>query len=191
MIRLPSSAIVLGRSDLREFERRRQRYHEVEALNQEFSRFAVAAPDGPPFTHSQNQYNRDVAAEGELQSLQAGDGLVADSQAQPLAVHKPVRITSQLEHDEYGRPPSHISSSNTVDETPRAIDLDDEHGYVTIGSENPAREFQRMPTPSKNDFYYGGFVERPTEDYSDEAANLSLSLRMLRFGRNDRFLICW
>jgi hypothetical protein len=46
MIRLPPTTIVLGRSDLKEFESRRLRRMEVEFLNQDFSRFALGGSSG-------------------------------------------------------------------------------------------------------------------------------------------------
>ena len=181
MIRLPPSNIVLGRSDLREYERRRQRNREVEVLNQEFSRFAVGAPEGSTLAYSQNQYHSEAAAERELQISQVEDGLIADSQDQPLAVQRPGHITPQLEHEEYGLPPSPVSLNSPADETPIGIDLDDEHGYVTIGSENPARDSERLPALAKDDFYYGGFVKRIGDRSSDDTANMSLSLGLLNF----------
>ncbi|KAE9380496.1 hypothetical protein N431DRAFT_552648 [Stipitochalara longipes BDJ] len=181
MIRSPPSTIILGRGDLREFERRRQRHQEVDVLNRDFSRFAVDAPDESTLASSQNQDTRETVAEGELQSLQVGDGLVADYQDQPVVLQTKVpqkshRITSHPEHDEYGPHHSPMSSSITAVEVPIVIDLEDEHGYVAIGSENPTCDSQWSLTPWKHDFYYGGFVESPVNRSSDDTANMSSSL---------------
>lgn len=174
MIRLPPTTIVLGRSDLREFERRRQRRRDVEILNQEYSRFAVSAPGGPTF---QIQHAQDVAFGVEPQKQQTRDGQNADFQGQPLnlqtSVPLSVQIASNLEHEASGAPSSSKSSSTTEDECPTITDLQDEHGYVCVASENPVRDSQRSPSPSKDDFYYGGFVESPSEQTLDNTPNRS------------------
>jgi hypothetical protein len=196
MIRLPPTTIVLGRSDLKEFECRRQRRREVEILNQEFSRFAVGRPDGPTFPSLQNQHNQEVVTGVELQKLQAGDGQSADSHHRPLALptsgpHRSVRIASNLEHEEYEEPSSSKSSSTTGYDFPLVTDIEEEPDYITISSENPARDSLRLPSPSKHDFYYGGFVESPIEQNSDNGPDKSSSFGMLRISENQPFLISY
>jgi hypothetical protein len=194
MIRLPPTTIVLGRSDLREFERRRQRRREVEILNEEFSRFAVGGPKGPAFAPLQSQRTQGIAVEVGPRKLQTRDEQVTDDQDRPLALqtsilHGPVRIAPTLEHDEYEAPRSPKSSNTTVDECPTGTDLEDGHDYVTIGSENPARDLQWSPASSKDDFYYGGFVESPTDRPSKNTQDRSSSFGMLRFSENNSPLI--
>jgi hypothetical protein len=70
--------------------------------------------------------------------------------------------------------------SITAAEPQMVIDLEDDHGYVALWSENPACDSQRLPTSLKNDFYYGGFVESPTERISDDTANMSSPFGMPR-----------
>ena len=58
MLRCPPTTIVLGRSDILDFEKRQQRRkeHETDKVNRESARIAAGGPDGPRF--GQGQYNR-------------------------------------------------------------------------------------------------------------------------------------
>jgi hypothetical protein len=194
MIRLPPTTIIMGRTDLREFERRRQRRPEVEILSEDFSRFAVGGPKGPAFAPLQSQRTQEIAVEVGPRKPQTRDGQVTDYQDRPLALqtsvpHRPVRIAPNLEHHEYEAPSSPKSSNTTADECPTGTDLEDGHGYVTIGSENPSRDPQCSPTPSKDDFYYGGFVESPTDRPSTNTRDRSSSFGKLCFSENRYTLI--
>lgn len=194
MIRLSPTTIVLGRSDLKEFERRRQRRREAEMLHQEFARFVVGGPDGPAFASLQSQDAQELVASEKTQDLQTGDGQVANCEGRLLAlqtsvVNTPLPIASSLEHDEYRAPSSARSSSATTNEFPAITELEDEHAYVTVGSENPARDSQWTSAPSKDDFDYGGYVEGPDERTSDNTPDRSSSFGMLHFFMNQSSLI--
>ena len=188
MIRLPPTTIVLGRSDLREFERCRQRRRDVEILNQEYSRFAVRALWGPTF---QIQHAQDVAFRVEPQKQQTGDGQNADCQGRPwnlqTSVPLSVQIASSLEHEVSGAPSASKASSTTEDECPTITDLQGEHEYVCVASENPVLRSQRSPSPSKDDFYYGCFVKSPSDQTLDNTPNRSSPFGKLLFSAYESF----
>ncbi len=193
MIRLPPTTIILGRSDLQEFESRRQRRMEVEFLNQEFSRFAVGGSSGFTFGSSQIQHTQEIASEAD-QNLESGDGQHTDSHHQSLAhprngPHRAIRITSNLEHDDHGAPDSPKLLSTAATDLQIITDLGEEHEHITVASENPPRDLQLVPAPSKHDFYYGGFVESPGEWNPDNAPDRSPSSVMLHIFKIRSFLI--
>lgn len=193
MIRLPPTTIVLGLSDLKEFESRRQRRMEVEFLNQEFSRFAVGGSSSFTIGSSQIHHTQEFAAEVD-QNLESGDGQDADFHHRSLSLptngpHRAVRITSNLEFDDYGAPSSPKLSSTAANDLPIIADLEKEHEYITVASENPRHDLQLLPSPSKHDFYYGGFVESPIERDPDNATDRSPSFSMLHIYKNQHFLI--
>jgi hypothetical protein len=182
MIRLPSTTIVLGRSDLKEFESRRLRRMEVEFLNQDFSRFALGGSSGFTFGSSQTQHTQESAAEVN-QHLESGDGQHANSHHRSLALptsgpQRAVRITSNLEYDDYGAPTSPRLLSTAANDLPVIADLEEEHEHITVASENPTRDLQLVPSPSKHDFYYGGFVESSSEWDPGNASDRSPSSGM-------------
>jgi hypothetical protein len=193
MIRLPPTTIVLGRSDLKEFESRRQRRMEVEFLNQEFSRFAVGGSSGFTFGSSQIQHTKEFAAQVD-QNLESEDGQDADSHHRSLSLpangpHRAVRITSNLKFNNYRAPSSPELSSTAANDLPIIADVEKEHEYITVASENPPRDLQPLPSPSKHDFYYGGFVESPIERDPGNATDRSPSFSMLHISKNQHFLI--
>jgi len=168
MLRLLPTTIVLGRSDLREFERRRLRRREEEVLNRECSRFAVAAADGATSAALQIQHAQRMVSGEELEKLQTGQGQIVNVEGHPLTLqtsvpHRSVQIASKTEHRGSRALGSPESLSITEDGCPTITELQDEHSYVCVGSENPARDSQRSPSPSTDDFHYGGFLESSIE----------------------------
>jgi hypothetical protein len=186
MIRLPLTTIVLGRSDLREFERRRQRRREVEILDQEFSRFAAGGPDAPTFASLQP--TGELAAEVELHELQTGDGQNADSQDRPVALPRSRNPRPSLEHEDEV-PSSPKSSSTTAEEYITVTGLEDEGGFVAVGSQNPVRDLHRSSSPVKHDFYYDGFIQDPAGSNADNAPDRSSSSGIQPIPKYQHFLI--
>jgi hypothetical protein len=196
MIRLPPTTIVMGRSDLGEFERRRQHRQEVEILNENFARFAVGAPDGPAFALLQDPRTQGTAVGVGQRKAQTRDGPVTHYHHRPLALQtsvaqRPIRIAQNLEHDEYEAPGSPKSLSTTADECPTGTDLEDEHDYVTVGYENPTRDSQWSPAPPKDDFYYGGFVESPFDRTWNNTPDRPSSFDTLPSSENISALVDW
>jgi hypothetical protein len=162
MIRLPPSTIILGRSDLKDFEKRRQQrlqYIETENINQEFARFAVGAPEGLTF----GQYG--------------GKGLDADP--------SPGFLNFQTADPPGSPPPASCrghAETQLPDEGISAAGIEDGYSSITEsrqGSRCNSVAWQPSPEnsvvgqhpsspPSKDDFHYGGFTESPVQVCSND-----------------------
>jgi hypothetical protein len=149
MIRPSPTTIVLGRSDLKDYSKRRRRRALREVEEQRLREEA--------FMLSLTQYS--TAPEGPNFDLHAPDA------NHPLLPH--VQLPSQdprsaiaLKNEEHS---SAIESSHPGDE--------DELDYVPVerefSPENTTNHSGRSPSPDKDGFYYGGFVQSPSQGALD------------------------
>jgi hypothetical protein len=165
MIRLPPSTIILGRSDLKGFERRRQqrlRDIETENINQEFARFAVGAPEGPTFS----QYG------GERESSDGEKGLDGNLSAGLLNLRTAFPAGSPPTASRRGhaetRSSDEVNSATAVEDGNSSISVslpDGEYNSVVWepSPENAVLGQHPSSSPSKDDFHYGGFIETPVQ----------------------------
>lgn len=152
MIRLPPSTILLGRRDLRDYEKRqrtrgREKRQETDKISQRLSCFAVGSSHNDPHL---GQAHKDQLSKAASQK----------ADVRPACVLPPAsQDTSLIDNDK--SLPSSLDEEISVTES-----QEDEHGYITVGldqsPENPIHDTPRPASPSKDDFYYGGFVETPS-----------------------------
>jgi hypothetical protein len=170
MIRLPPTTLVLGRSDLKDFDRHQRRRKVLEAqdrkaseaefVKQELARYAVGAHDGSSFG-SRDQMAPGVArASPEDRELHS---CVLTIQTVPS--HELYRTNTEIKQEE-------SQDSRVVDDFPAIMGLPlAEHGYVSAGvelsPENSTFESRQSSSPSKDDFHYGGFVQSLSQDTTD------------------------
>jgi hypothetical protein len=176
MIRFPPTAIVLGRSDLQEFDRR-QKLREVEAetetVKQQFAGFEVGGHDGPSFADPK-KLRRGTR---EMETVRTHDRAERSTHTRALTLQ--IITNSSVFNSESGEEPSSSMSStadageSTVTDPPV-----DEHSYVSIrvdvSPENVAFGIDRASSPLKDDFYFGGFTESPTQCTADNTPRSSL-----------------
>ncbi|KAG4440403.1 hypothetical protein IFR05_004096 [Cadophora sp. M221] len=140
MIRLPATTIILGRSDLLDYEKRqrmrgreRDRISETDKLNERLARFTVRSQPG---SNDLGHGNADVEVS-----------------------------------DEYD--PESPSQDSTVSQEDVSITNlhEEEHGFVNVefdlSPENATQETPRPASPSKQDFYFGGFIEDSSPSLTD------------------------
>ncbi|KAI9056088.1 hypothetical protein LZ554_001017 [Drepanopeziza brunnea f. sp. 'monogermtubi'] len=188
MIRLPPSAIQLGVSDVREYEkrqqaRRRKKCSETSSIsisinisnNDQFSRIGIRSSNhdtGGNGRVSQSQRSHHSMPEGNDFRKTITLPTRSSTDTIPVEVVSPDTSNSRcLTSDRVIRSPSQASSTSSQELS--VIELeDDEHGYVNIGldpsPENAHHDLQRVYSPSKDDFYYGGFIETPTRSVVDD-----------------------
>lgn len=144
MIRLPLSSIILGPSDLKEFEGRQNRLEALKALEDEqgqSSRYGAGAQDEP-----NNEFLRQFA------TCYAEQHQTLTKQEMKPPTPNGVTINSL-----YGlrTPSSPVLSTKT----------NGEEDYTSISlSSSPQSliaELPRPPSPPKDEFHYGGFIEHP------------------------------
>ncbi|KAE8453364.1 hypothetical protein EG329_010225 [Mollisiaceae sp. DMI_Dod_QoI] len=142
MLRCPPTALVLGRIDLLDYEKRQQRRKELETenINQQFARIAVGGLEGPRFglEVSRLQY-QEKQAKAEDNPLQKSPSSLTDEDSRSLS---PVSAAAAAE-DGIDLLPG--TSFDTVE--------------VDHSNENPTRSPGLRSPPIKNEFDYGGFVE--------------------------------
>lgn len=157
MIRLPATTIILGRSDLLDYEKRKrtrgrekERVSETDKLNEQLARFTVRSQPGSGDSGYGNtnqalvQHNKDNREEAAaIESSEASNEYEAES-------------------------PSH-----EITFSPEDLLSEEEYGYVSVGfehsPENATHETPRPTSPSKqHDFYYGGFIETASSDLMDD-----------------------
>ncbi|KAH7346660.1 hypothetical protein BKA65DRAFT_477840 [Rhexocercosporidium sp. MPI-PUGE-AT-0058] len=174
MIRLPATTIILGRSDLLDYEKRqrtrgrdrdRERISETDKLNERLTRFAV----------------RSQPASTDLGQSKPGQDLVHDAQdhheqthAQnpgQLLLEEATIIDIPEAHDE-PNPELPAQDSTGLHEDASELSLQEgEHEYVSVVFEHcPENTTHETPQPvsqSKHDFYYGGFIETASPSLTD------------------------
>jgi hypothetical protein len=153
MIRLPPSTIILGRSDLKDFEKRRQqrlRDIETENINQEFARFAVGAPEAPTFS----QYG----GERESSNGDGEKGFDGNLSAGLLNLRAAFPIGSPPTASRRGH-----AETRSSDEVNSATATQDGNSIAVLG-QHPSS------SPSKDDFHYGGFIETPVQFSSNDSS---------------------
>jgi hypothetical protein len=162
MIRLPSTTIVLGPSDIRDFHERRRLRKAMEAeqsMNQQLARFALHSHDGPCF-EGYEQYRgglHEMATHPmEARAIEEDNFRCLTLQAS-LSMESVQRAFSGQED----------SSQSVVNDGYLTFTNLPEEGYVTIGfavfPENTTSQTQQSGSPSKDEFHYGGFMERPID----------------------------
>jgi hypothetical protein len=167
MIRLPPSTIILGRSDLKDFDKRRQqRLQDIEAenINQEFARFAVGAPEGPTFRQYGGEREDSDGEKGFNGDVNLSAGLLNCRAAFPIGSPP---IASRRGHAKT-RSSDEVNSTTTVEDENSSIAVslpDDEYDSVVWepSPENAALGQHPLSSPSKDDFHYGGFIETPVQ----------------------------
>ncbi|KAL2069736.1 hypothetical protein VTL71DRAFT_14415 [Oculimacula yallundae] len=179
MIRLPATTIVLGRSDLLDYEirqrvrgRDRERNSETEKLNERLARITVRSQSG-----SNDQCQNDlgqVLSQNEKRFLE------------PIAVAIVEVSEGSDEHDSGS--PSQESTASHGD-----YFEEEEQGTISIGfepsPENLSRETPRPVSTSKHDFYYGGFIETGSPrsaDYTPQTPNDSATPQNLQLPSSSR-----
>jgi hypothetical protein len=164
MIRLPPSTIILGRSDLKDCEKRRQqrlRDIETENINQEFARFAVGAPEGPTF----RQYR------GERESSDGEKGFDGNLRTAFPTGSPPT--ASRRGHAET-RSSDDVNSATAVEDGNSSIAVSLPDGEYNSAAWEPSPENAVLgqhpsSSPSKDDFHYGGFIETPVQFSSNDS----------------------
>ena len=185
MIRLPPTAILLGRCDLKEFDRRqklRDIESETETVKQEFARFEVGDHDGPSFACQKKP--RTTPTENETHNKYDRDE--SSSHIRPLTLQ--IAGSSGLDSQSRDEPSPSILPTPDNEETTAAHPSVDEHNYVSIevdgSSENVAVKIERASSPSKDDFYFGGFTESPmqrTTDNTPRSLSFGIAILSLEF----------
>ncbi|KAK0103560.1 hypothetical protein ONS95_005577 [Cadophora gregata] len=194
MIRLPATTIVLGRSDLLDYEKRprirgrdREWVSETDKLNVRLARFTVRSqPDSiDPSQEGTVQSNFQEYQELHKQSHGHRPWLpVLDT---PPAVESP-------EFTDCYEPGILSQGSDLPHEDVLAPSLpDEEQSFVSTGieqsPENVTSETTRPGSPSKHDFYYGGFIEidsRNSADYTSLSPNDASPSQQLQLPRSIR-----
>jgi hypothetical protein len=172
MIRLPPSTVILGRSDLKDFEERRQqrlRDIETENINQEFARFAVGAPEGPTFSHYGGGREGSEGEKGFDGNLSAG---ILNLRAAFPTGSPPT--ASRRGHAET-RSSDEVNSATAVKDgnSSMAASLPDgEYDSVVWepSPENAVLGQHPLSSPSKDDVHYGGFIESPVQFSSNDSS---------------------
>lgn len=165
MLRLPPTTMVLGRSDLNDFEKRRQQRKQGNVQNTEHE---------PGRTVTEPYRERKQKQPLELQDVALMYGCHTKSARQtplrPSYPHGP----RYLDEDEEIFP---TLSPNTGDyfDPDSANSVDDEQDSVNVeigAPENVSRNFTPGASPSKDDFHFGGFVETPVEARTPNQSSL-------------------
>ena len=152
MIRLPNSVLALGSRDLVDYEERRQE-RELENVKQQFARFEIGAADGPKLGRSrQNQDSLNASESFETGALQSpnattyGHSWAGDGYAEPLY---PIFVGSDSSESNFSR----VASPENLPQI--------------------SSEVQRAPSPPKDGFHYGGYIESPVQHSSDNTPHRS------------------
>jgi hypothetical protein len=180
MIRLPPSTIILGRSDLKDFEKRRQqrlRNIETENINQEFARFAVGAPEGPTF----RQYGGEREDLDGEKTFNGDDNLSAGLLNLRAAFPTGSPSTASRRGHAETRSSDEVNSTTSVEDGNSfiAVSLPDDEYNSVVWAPSPGNAVlgQHPPSsPSKDDFHYGGFIETPVQ-----FSSIDLSRKYSRF----------
>ncbi|CZS97395.1 uncharacterized protein RAG0_06496 [Rhynchosporium agropyri] len=178
MIRLPATTIVLGRSDLLDYEKRlqtrgrdKERVIETDKLKERLARITVRSQPGS-YDHDKNK---------------VGQGQDQDE----ICHHEPCTGKQALDiPDEYDpESPSH-ESTNSFEDTLE----EEDHATNNVGFErSPENLMHGTPRPvsiSKHDFYYGGFVETSSPsfaDYTPHTPNDASTPQILQIPSSSRF----
>ncbi|EKD14650.1 hypothetical protein MBM_07371 [Drepanopeziza brunnea f. sp. 'multigermtubi' MB_m1] len=195
MIRLPPSALQLGVSDVRDYEkrqqaRRRKKCSETSSISfsininisDQFSRIGIRASNddkGGTGRVPQSQRSRHSMPEGNDFRKTITLPTPSSTDTVPVEVVSPDTSNSLcLTSDLVIRSPSQASSTSSQELS--VIELEgDEHGYVNVrldqSPENAHHDLHRVYSPSKDDFYYGGFIETPTRSVVDDTTQSPLT----------------
>lgn len=183
MIRLPATTIILGRSDLLDYEKRqrtrgrdRERISETDKLNERLARFTVRSQPGSTDLDRGNA-DKDLSAcsqdHHEQSHLQNPKQLVQESA---------ITIESPEISDEHDAESASQNSTVSQEDVSTTNPQDEEHGYVNVGfehsPENATQETPRPASPSKHDFYYGGFIESASPSLTDYTPHSTYSSGM-------------
>ncbi|CAL3962398.1 unnamed protein product [Diplocarpon coronariae] len=163
MIRLPPSAILIGHSDITDYEKRQQarsRGHgrESSIVASRYARIGISSRDNP---------DGDRSRKGPVpcRQIDLPTRLAHNGQAAQMTSHG-----GSLAMEESPQSRSHRSTSS------QEISLSDLQGdeleYVAVGParspENAAHDSPLSSSSSKDDFYYGGFIETPGPSLEDD-----------------------
>ncbi|KAH7397750.1 hypothetical protein BKA64DRAFT_672756 [Cadophora sp. MPI-SDFR-AT-0126] len=172
MIRLPATTIILGRSDLADYEKRqrtrgrdRERVSETDKLNEGLARFTVRSQSA---SIDDGQDNTTQNPHQEHQEF-----------SQYVRVPKPWRPFSESAlaieapelNDGYGSDSLSQESMLSQEDVSATNRQDEEHSFVSTdiehAPENVIHETPRPVPPSKHDFYFGGFIETESPTSTD------------------------
>lgn len=170
MIRLPPTAIQMGVSDLRDYEKRQQIRR----------RMKVVGKGGLEEQVVQLRFRPSHDDTGRVPSSQypRPEGDESGQVIRP-ARHEPVEHTSpKASIDAFLT--GHVNSQSQSLASVGSQELSvtelggEEHGYVSVGLEHSPEnahygdDTHRAYSPSKDDFYYGGFIETPTQSAAED-----------------------
>ncbi|RDL37220.1 uncharacterized protein BP5553_04653 [Venustampulla echinocandica] len=153
MIRLPTTTIILGDSDLKDFERREPQRR----VNTEFDRFLICAQEAACSDHGKQKrlQGAELAKEPKEEGIFENHRLTLPMRPAPNLNAPCIRPGA----DKSARPES-SHSSNTFDD--EEGENGDELVQTDISPQNPnPRIPQSSSTAKVDDFYYGEFVESP------------------------------
>lgn len=168
MIRLPPTTILLGRSDLKEFDRRRKRrdiQSETEAVNQEFGRLEVGGLDDPSFAYQEEPRS------GPQKIKTHNSCRLAERSSHVRSFTLQIVGSSGLDSESNEKPKSPVSLASDDEEIAFSDLPVDEHNCMSIGvngsPENVSVGIEQSSSSSKDDFYFGGFTESPMQRTTD------------------------
>ncbi|PVH75526.1 hypothetical protein DL98DRAFT_575016 [Cadophora sp. DSE1049] len=164
MIRLPATAIILGRSDLLDYEKRqrargrdRKRTSETGKLNEPLARFTVRSHSASVDHGEDNTIQNPVQEHQEL----SRQGRVP--KPWPLVLESAPAVEASELIDGYESESLSQESMLSREDVSATNLQDEEHSFVSTeiehSPENAIHETPRPNSPSKHDFYYGGFIE--------------------------------
>lgn len=170
MLRRPPTAITLNDSDLRDFKARaqRRRAEAKENSKQELEQSVVNAQDGTRFWRSNTQAQRKPR-------LQNTERRTVEPFNRPLTIQtqgfQPPEFDSNIHDQEQTDPSTSLDPFSDVetDTLEHAVEGLD-NSWRAFSPENADQETLERP-PKDDDFHYGGFMESPSEDYTQNRAS--------------------
>ncbi|KAK2628019.1 hypothetical protein QTJ16_002665 [Diplocarpon rosae] len=163
MIRLPPSAILMAHSDITDYEKRQQATSRDKArqkglANEQYARIGLSCRGSP---------DSDRSCKNQVSSRQIDlPTRLAHDEKVPQTTFQEDRLNVEYS------PQSRSGKSSSSQDISITELQGDELGYVAVGPEhsleNAAQDTGRPFSPSKDDFYYGGFIETPSQSLRDE-----------------------
>lgn len=189
MIRLPPSTIVLGRSDIKDYEKRRRTQKRVqhresvtEQISERIARFAVRSSQDStvPDLVIQTTVRTRFAQHGrELPKLTS---LPHEPPLEKLSFTQSQNATFPSQGDSPSSPPQPADSYDELALTDFSSDEETSITALELAPENPASDSQQPVSPAKYEFYYGGFIESPSQYEENDTLNYDTLNRSSPFG---------
>lgn len=174
MIRLPATTIILGRNDLLDYEEHQQArgsdgksVSETDKRNERLTRFTVRSQSGlidlsqGTIPQSSIQEHRELHKEDRVTESWRPNVLSAPAVEGPDIIDG---YEPEPPSEESTYPREDLSTASFQSEEPSFVSTAFEHA-----PENANHETSRPVSPSKHDFYYGGFIEIDSPSLTDNA----------------------